>query len=349
MFKLVNKYCALISLFFDDFFYLFLQAINSYFQEIVDEITNHGGDVLKFAGDAVFAEWRIKNNAKHTKHTKDDIYNCVHTAAACGASIVAKCSDYPVYDADGIQISTLNVHCGLAFGELAGVHVGDDFQRREYIILGDVIDKVSKACDVASYGELVASPEAYEILHSAEATRCWSPIQKTPKVEEPVMIASNSEFSFKNPGRRAWNLGCNLKQAVLPPHKIEDLSSSLDKLDTTSLKYFRKMLRLYAHPVVVSGWDRQNNQRVLDWKGQNNEKAIQERHRSEAELRSVYTLFIKPHIRTDLTADKKANDKTFELLNDVLNLTTSVLDHYKGHLRQFIVDDKGKSFRHLFV
>ena len=34
-------------------------VINSYFERIIAEVNAHGGDVLKFAGDALFVEWRV--------------------------------------------------------------------------------------------------------------------------------------------------------------------------------------------------------------------------------------------------------------------------------------------------
>ena len=67
-------------------------AINSYFQLIVNEVTNYGGDILKFAGDAIFAEWK----ASCTKPNQNIDY-CVMRASECAASIVANCSDYPIY------------------------------------------------------------------------------------------------------------------------------------------------------------------------------------------------------------------------------------------------------------
>jgi class 3 adenylate cyclase len=67
-------------------------AINSYFQLIVNEVTSHGGDILKFAGDAIFAEWK----ASRTKSGQSIEY-CVVKAAECASSIVANCSDYPIY------------------------------------------------------------------------------------------------------------------------------------------------------------------------------------------------------------------------------------------------------------
>lgn len=67
-------------------------AINSYFQLIVNEVTHHGGDILKFAGDAIFAEWKASSS-----EPVQNIEYCVLQAAKCASSIVANCSDYPVH------------------------------------------------------------------------------------------------------------------------------------------------------------------------------------------------------------------------------------------------------------
>jgi class 3 adenylate cyclase len=58
------------------------KAINSYFEMIVTEVILYGGDVLKFAGDAIFAEWRPndeednddeddKGNSENHQHSND--------------------------------------------------------------------------------------------------------------------------------------------------------------------------------------------------------------------------------------------------------------------------------------
>lgn len=321
------------------------QTINSYFQRIIDEVTNKGGDVLKFAGDAIFAEWRVdvpdndKNNANAKNNRDEIIYQIVLTAATCGADIVAKCSEYPVFDDDGSQISTLNVHCGLAYGKMAGVHVGNDHNRREFIVLGESIDQVTKACNVAKYGELYASPEAYKILEQgkSQSNKRFPMIimsTKTKDVIEPIIIASRNEIFFENKKLR-HSKGKHHHKLTLHYHKESQVP--FDKLDLTSLKYLQKLLHLYVHPVVVG--DESSRRKSIHIKDAG---AIQEKHRSEAELRLVYTLFIKPIVQPTLTDDPKKNKDLFDLLNGILNVTTSVLDGFKGHLRQFIVDDKGR-------
>jgi class 3 adenylate cyclase len=160
----------------------FAKVINSYFDMIVSEVILHGGDILKFAGDAFFAEWKVlKDNDDKKKNDsgggssnpladlnaslasinemgwdEDDdipkIATCVLSAAKCGASIVSKFSDYQVSTSNNASEAMLNVHCGVGVGPLVGLHVSDHKEdteedgvelRREFLVLGSAIDQVS--------------------------------------------------------------------------------------------------------------------------------------------------------------------------------------------------------------
>ncbi len=311
---------------------------------------------MKFAGDAIFTEWRcngndsdnnkscdINNNKKNTDHYQEMIYQCTLTAATCGANIVAKCSEYPVLNSDGVQISTLNVHCGLTYGKMSGVHVGNNYSRREFLVLGDSIDKVTAACDAATHGELMASPEAYEILRRSESISQKNHLlimergemdgNKNEPWTKPIIIASRNERFFQT-GRGKSAKQHRSRQNLILPQK--EFTVPFDKMDLMSLKHLQKLVSLYVHPVVAS--DEMTNVKAYKDVGAD---AIQERHRSEAELRSVYTLFIKPLLQLRLSNDVN-NRQIFEVLNEIFTVVNSVLNALKGHLRQFIVDDKGK-------
>jgi hypothetical protein len=94
------------------------------------------------------------------------------------------------------------------------------------------------------------------------------------------------------------------------------------------------MLSLYVHLVVVND-DNQCAPVKLNL-GSN-----QERHLTEAELRMVYTCFISPLVDYKLTGDEVIDQKLFSLMNDIMILTTRELNRVQGHLRQYILDDKG--------
>lgn len=140
------------------------KVINSYFEMIVEEVISYGGDILKFAGDAFFAEWRIGEENQHLNSKDLDdassglmrlnvslsssqhfsyrpsvpvemaTADCVLQATKCAASIVTKFSDYLVSiagdsslknDMNGPNEAMLNVHCGIGVGRMVCLHVGD--------------------------------------------------------------------------------------------------------------------------------------------------------------------------------------------------------------------------------
>ena len=386
-------------------------AINSYFQAIVDEVTKYGGDILKFAGDAIFAEW--KESEQKPDRT---IEYCVMQAAECAASIVKNCSDYPIHSkpigksrgsfrvqntrhhsfrgprssfrsslrssiqshsdrslkgsiqsADEcfprqasmesgssddqqlnrrrstdagqvlrrssaglglrpVTLATLNVKCSIGVGHIVGIHVGDDALRREYLILGDPIEQVAAAEEVATKGEVVASPQALKILSNFVTWR--QSFDQTLTDDKPKCIAERQDRFYdiheKFLGMRDTVLFDEPDNIL---HRCEDLH-------TSELRSLKRMLSLYVHEVVVN--DENESQTQVSLRGSDIDK-----HLSQAELRNVFVAFISPMIDYKLTGDDKKDRQLFHLLNDIMKLTTRTLHKLGGHLRQFIIDDKG--------
>jgi class 3 adenylate cyclase len=123
---------------------------------IVREVTNYGGDIIKFSGNAIFAEWRVDKTAdKIRSRTVPTLSEAVTIAAICGTRIASVCGDVPIYapvkglnEEAGIKsiIGKLRVHCGLGAGTVAAIHVGNDTTRREFLVVGNPIDQVSHEC-----------------------------------------------------------------------------------------------------------------------------------------------------------------------------------------------------------
>jgi len=313
------------------------KAINDYFQMIVDSVISHGGDILKFAGDALFAEWRVitEEGKETSKGAISTINDCVLIAATCGAKVVAECSDYPIYSTTGLggiegeQIAALNVHCGLGVGELTSVHVGNYHKRRELLVLGDPINQVSEAEGAASLGELAASPEAVSFLSE---TCDLTTVSAQKGV--PIVIASRKQQYFSPRQQEEENMSQIVKA-------ITNISFNFEGMDTIALGHLQNQIALYVHPIVVQNETSNNSFNMYSSIAEERPSAEAERYRAEAELRSVYTMFIMPLISTERTDDTEANMKLFQLLNDIMNLVTDTLETFMGHLRQFIVDDKG--------
>jgi len=116
--------------------------------------------------------------------------------------------------------------------------------------------------------------------------------------------------------------------------KNRGVTDHVDGLEVEALIEYRRLMSLYVHPVVVS-----NDVAASDgFRSSRVTSSVQERHREEAELRDVYVMFIKPLVSTELHGDYK---NSAQGLNDIMTLTTRELQRYNGHLRQFIMDDKG--------
>ncbi len=266
-----------------------------------------------------------------------NIEDCVYAASVCGAMIVQKCSDYQIYEksisgGNGPLVTTLNVHCGIGVGDMSGLHVGDDSVRREYLVLGDTIDQVAEACDSAQLGEIRASAEALHYLNNCQS------IDKRLQLEDgekSIVIASRNTVFFDK-DRHGSKCTDDKRRKPLMPHS-PGFQVPFDQMNNLVLQNFHNILSSYVHPVVLGDKSSQNIRR--------NSLAFnltREEQRADAELRSVFTLFIMPKMEAKLSKDKRKNMELYKKLNEIMNTVSAILETFKGHLRQYIIDDKGK-------
>jgi len=356
------------------------KVINSYFDMIVNEVVSHGGDILKFAGDAFFAEWKVNDyednssqaggpralstlgsslstNLDFTSTGDDDdvprLSTCVLAATKCAAAIVEKFSDFSVGAAmphampmvDGVrQEAILNVHCGIGAGKFIGLHVGDYKEdpeeegvelRREFLVMGDPIDQAAVAADAAVDGEVLASPKAHQSL----AFCCHDMPERMKNVTKPVCIAARGETYFSLVGDPEQNE--EIENAMSNEmSRYEALRTHCRDLNQSALARLHLQMALYVHPVIrddelaLSAQIRQGKIAIP-------QSTIEDRHLAEAELRSVFTIFINAIITPTITWDPEIDEKLYAKLGDIMHVVSRELDRYSGHLRQFIVDDKG--------
>jgi class 3 adenylate cyclase len=299
------------------------KVINSYFQMIVNKVHEYDGDVQKFAGDALFAEWRVTE--------KRGLHQCVGESAACAASMVKSCANFPVLglisavEAVNAAVTSLNIHVGLGVGRMTGVHVGNNSYRREYLYIGQSIFQATEACNKASLGQAMASQPFIDIL------QCISPYAM--EFDERNCLVATPQGSL-------YDLSEFSKTVLVRNARSRGVTDKVEGLQEEALMEYRRLMSLYVHPVVVS-----NDIAVSD--GSIAAKATvdtKERHMEEAEMRSVYVMFINlilPSHLASLSGDLNSDAELIHLLNDTMNLVSSKLEQYSGHLRQFIVDDKG--------
>ncbi|CAB9510670.1 cyclase type 10 [Seminavis robusta] len=357
------------------------KVINSYFDMIVNEVVSHGGDILKFAGDAFFAEWKVNDyddgmnkaggassalsNLNASLSTLQDVNNygkddnmpriatCVLAAAKCAAAIVEKFSDFSVGAAmphampmvDGVrQEAILNVHCGLGAGKFVGLHVGDYKEdpdeegvelRREFLVMGDPIDQAALAADAATDGEVLASPKALSSL----AYCCHDLPQAMKVATSPALIAARGKKFFSLEGNKSLNdeVDSALNNEM---SRYEALRTHCRDLNQSALARLHLQMALYVHPVIRDD-ELALSAQIRQGKIAAPQSTIEDRHLAEAELRSVFTIFIKAVMTPKITGDGDIDGKLYAKLGDIMHVVSRELDRYSGHLRQFIVDDKG--------
>jgi class 3 adenylate cyclase len=200
--------------------------------------------------------------------------------------------------------------------------------RRENLVLGDPIDQVAEAEGCAKHGEVVASFQCLDLLARSSEFLSESLIE-SHKDQKSGVIARGVTAMFA-PGETFRFQYANRKDTDIITTKLKE---QLDMMDTSHLQRFLKLLSLYVHPVSVQA-SREAHHVIA--------ASMQERRAAEAELRNVCVLFIMPRLSTKPSGDDVQDNKLFSLLNDVFNVTTRELRRFHGHLRQYIVDDKGK-------
>uniref|UniRef100_A0A7S4RWS7 Guanylate cyclase domain-containing protein n=1 Tax=Ditylum brightwellii TaxID=49249 RepID=A0A7S4RWS7_9STRA len=193
---------------------------------------------------------------------------------------------------------------------MAALHVGNNERRREFLVLGNPIDQVSAAEGIAQSGQLAASPEAMSIL-SKSCTLKGSFSSSNPT----VIACRNKRYFEPNPDFQV------LKKKPKP------WSDRIRHLSRNAIGALRHEMSLYVHPAAraIASSSAQNSRSII----------------ADAEIRSVYTIFVKPIIDARIHGTKSGDDHLFALLNDIMGITCKVLEQFRGHLRQFVVDDKG--------
>ena len=123
------------------------ELLNIYLGKLIDISVDHGGDIVKFAGDALIVLW-----PKDNVNTIEDQFN---TAIQCAMKIRNNLSDYEV--AKGFQ---MRVKLALSAGDVWVERLGGVFDRWELLIAGDALGQIGSAADHANPGDVIVSPQA---------------------------------------------------------------------------------------------------------------------------------------------------------------------------------------------
>lgn len=129
------------------------QILNLYFGRIIDIVERWGGDVVKFAGDALIALWPAHEGLDGA------VTMATRSATACALQMQHELNDYSV----GEDLS-LSMKVSIGAGTVSCSHLGGVHERWEFLLAGPPLAQVGIANGLASPGDVVASSEAMRFI-----------------------------------------------------------------------------------------------------------------------------------------------------------------------------------------
>ena len=135
------------------------RILNEYFGQLIDIVHEYGGDVVKFAGDAVIAAWSIEAGLEGSVAQPDRRRWALH-AAECALKIREKLVDYK------FEGSALYLKLAIAMGQIEHVHVGGVFNRWEFLLTGKPLIELGIANNLAESGDILITPSAWEVIEA---------------------------------------------------------------------------------------------------------------------------------------------------------------------------------------
>ncbi|MBO9539124.1 AAA family ATPase [bacterium] len=130
------------------------RILNTYFGRFIDLVYAHGGDVLKFAGDALLAIWP-------RERADDDLSPLVHRALQCGLDLQGLQGDVRLR-----KVAPLTLRVAVGAGEVTLSDLGGAFDRWELLVTGPAITAIGKVAPDVDPGELALTPEAWSLVQA---------------------------------------------------------------------------------------------------------------------------------------------------------------------------------------
>ena len=128
-------------------------CLNRYMELLINIISKNGGDIFKFAGDALLVIWPQSNN--------NDIITPCRRALQCALEIISKL--------DKLEMSKgriLSVKIGLGFGPCKVLLVGGKFDRFECLVVGEAMRQAcTSECHCKGGGETVVSEDVFKKIY----------------------------------------------------------------------------------------------------------------------------------------------------------------------------------------
>ena len=170
--------------------------------------------------------------------------------------------------------------------------------------------QVSKAAHVASDGQVMASPEAIAALSG-----CCEVPTNMQNCDGPVCIAARGRCFIPLHDGNSKSADVDIPEATEAYTPVyENLRKHCSHMQLSSISKLHMQMALYVHPVVRSDEAVElRNRASVD---------AQSRHRADAELRSVYTMFIKALVSPVTSGRRTTDERLFQTLRSIMHVTS---------------------------
>jgi len=135
--------------------------LNTYFGRLIRHITDHGGDVVKFAGDALIALWPATDDRQ--------LRQAVHRAAQCALVVQRQLNNFDA--GAGIRLS---LRLTLGAGQMLTMHLGGVYNRWEFLVAGEPLVEVGDVEHLANPGDIFLTPPAWDLLRDVAVGQAMS-------------------------------------------------------------------------------------------------------------------------------------------------------------------------------
>ena len=295
--------------------------ISKYFKMLFDCVERYCGDILKICGDAIMIFWPLDKDS--TTSTIEERTACALVASLCGRDMIQSCGTYTAVH--GEHRISLSLHCGVGVADVQCYWVGKG-GRWEFLISGDALAQIASTEPEAKSGEIVVSPQVFELVcHLLDTTQTLGGnylLTNEIKIGEAVQGTSTSSAGPQVIPGLSDHPTLNFE------HYLSIATSMLFKFarsDPVSLRILNERRRSTA--IGLQYYVHNSARTRLQHLGKDFQMA---------ELREVVTLFVNI---TGLEEDFR-----LKRLDVIQNVMAVIVDSHKcfgGTLRQFVVDDKG--------
>jgi class 3 adenylate cyclase/tetratricopeptide (TPR) repeat protein len=134
------------------------EVLDHVFGTLIDHVLRHGGDVLRFAGDAILVIWPADS--------EQALPRAVHRALACAMQALATPLVHP--HLPGVS---LRLRIGVDAGPLRLLRVGGLLDRWEYVVTGQPLRHMGLAAERAQPGQVLVAKGAWEGLYGVARGR----------------------------------------------------------------------------------------------------------------------------------------------------------------------------------